>query len=442
MNSTKETRLKKLPIGIQDFVDIRENEYHYIDKTEVIHSLVTCGKVFFLSRPRRFGKSLLCSTLGALWEGKRVLFSGLAIDSLDWHWNEHPVVRIDLNAGNYTNDTSELKELLYLSMNRTALHYGVELHAVSLGQRFFELLFALAGKTGKKVAVIIDEYDKPLLNSINNEALHEEFKGILKGFYGVLKSADPQLAFLFITGVTKFSQVSVFSDLNQLQDISLDPRFSDLCGFTQAEVERDFAELITRFSGEHSLKESEYLYQLKRFYNGYRFSQKEITVYNPFGLLNHFTNGQFESYWFSTGTPTFLIKLIEEQHIDILALEKMEVKSSEFADYRKDLMLAVPVLYQAGYLTIKEYDPVLKLFTLDYPNEEVRTSFAESLADKYAYAPEQTRTSLLVKFYRSLKAGNVDGFMETLVPFFAARAVLRNRSEKCARKSGCYCRSG
>ncbi len=423
--------MKKLPIGIQDFVGIREDGFHYVDKTAIIYPLLTGGKTFFLSRPRRFGKSLLCSTLGAIWEGKRELFQDLAINTLDWHWEKHPVIRIDLNAGNFEAGTDELLVLIHSMLNRSADKYQIKLAESKPGDMLGNLIIQLHNKTGKKVAVIIDEYDKPLLSTITNEELHAQIKGILKGFYGVLKSSDEYLSFVFLTGVTKFSQVSVFSDLNQLQDISLDPRFAQLCGFTQQEVESNFVEEIKASATDQKLSKEHYLKKLKRFYNGYRFSKEMTSVYNSFGLLNHFTQKMFSPYWFTTGTPTFLLRLIEEQHIDILDLEEMQVSSDSFADYRKDLMLAVPVLYQAGYLTISGYNERRNLYRLNYPNEEVRSAFAKTLADKYAYAPELKRDSLVAAFADALEEGDVDTFMNTMIPFFAGIPYdLSDRTER------------
>jgi hypothetical protein len=410
--------MHKLPIGIQDFVGIREDGYHYVDKTAVIHRLLTSGKVFFLSRPRRFGKSLLCSTFGAIFNARRDLFKGLAIDTLDWKWKKHPVIRLDLNADVVSSGAALCNTLTFL-LQLNADEYEVALSGSTPALQLLGLIVTLMRKTGEKVVVIIDEYDKPLLSTIDRPELHDEIRTVLKGFYGVLKQSDANLAFIFLTGVTKFSQVSVFSDLNQLQDISMDARFCDICGIRQDELERDFAEEVTHYALEKKITEQEYLDKLLKWYNGYHFSKMDVSVYNPFGLLNHFATGDFEPYWFSTGTPTFLLKLIENQDIDIRNLEKFELTAEDFGDYRKDKIQAIPVLYQAGYLTITGYDPRRNMYTLDYPNDEVRISFAKALADRYAYAPEFQRSALVVDFANALEEGNVEGFMTALIPFFA-----------------------
>jgi hypothetical protein len=444
--------MHKLPIGIQDFPKIRENGFVYVDKTELAYTLCTTQSAYFLSRPRRFGKSLLCSTLANMWAGKKEHFTGLWIEQSDWKWEKHPVVRIDLNAGNFSTGIDELNTLLRTTIIECAKDTGVVLEesATTISSMFANLLKAIHLKYNKKVAVIIDEYDKPLLTTIDDDTLHSAIKNTLKSFYGVLKSADEHLAFLFITGVTKFSQVSVFSDLNQLVDISLDARYAALCGITQDEMEATFTEELNYFSDQNGYSREEYLQRLRNFYNGYRFSKSPVSVYNPFGLLNHFSTGDFASYWFNTGTPSFLIKLIENQNINILDIENMELPAEAFGNYRKDRMEAIPVLYQAGYLTISAYDPEIDTYCLNYPNEEVRVSFARALAGRYAYASEYERHSLVVKFYKSLRSGDVDGFMDALKPFFSGIPYdLNDQTERhyqvvfylIFRLLGQYCRT-
>ncbi|MDR0822771.1 MAG: AAA family ATPase, partial [Endomicrobium sp.] len=315
----------KFPIGIQDFVKLREEGFLYVDKTERIYDLITkaAGPVF-LSRPRRFGKSLLCSTLGAIFENKRELFKGLAIDSSDWQWKRYPVVRIDLNPGNYSRGIEELSVTIKSAIESCAVRYDVPFVGETNSNCLSRLIENLHNRYNERVVVIIDEYDKPLLSTIDNPKLNIQLRDALKGFYAVLKSSDEHLKFVFLTGVTKFSKVSIFSDLNNLTDISLSPKYGDLCGITQEELEKNFQDNINEITKNASIKKEDYLEKLRRFYNGYRFSSNPITVYNPFGLLNHFNNeGLFLSYWYETGTPTFLIKLIKNQNIDIINLKKM-----------------------------------------------------------------------------------------------------------------------
>jgi hypothetical protein len=388
---------RRLPIGIQDFVKIREEVYCYVDKTARIHDLVTgSGGYFFLSRPRRFGKSLLCSTLGALFEGRRDLFGSLAgqpplaIDSLEWEWKKHPVIRIDLNPGTYTLGVPVVNSQLNITLESYEKKYGLIQGAPDdPAGRFRQLIINITQKAGEKAVVIIDEYDKPLLTTLDMPEEHNVIRSALKSFYGVLKSSDEYLKLGFLTGVTKFSQVSVFSDLNNLTDISMNPAFYDLCGITQDELERNFEDEIAVAIERKKMSRQSYLSEVKRFYNGYRFSRQPDTVYNPFGLLNHLNEqGEFNAYWFATGTPTFLIKLIESQKIDILNLEKIPLSSMSFQKFNVDTMDALAVLYQSGYLTIVDYDEEFNEYTLDYPNEEVRASFANALLEHYTLYSE------------------------------------------------------
>jgi hypothetical protein len=449
---------QKLPIGIQDFVSIREEGFLYVDKTARIHELInSSGRVFFLSRPRRFGKSLLCSTLGALFEGRRELFGAvagrppLAIDGLGWGWKKHPVIRIDLNPANYAAGVNTLKAALQNILSNIAMNVRLSLRGELLPDQFGNLIQDLGRTLRQKVVILIDEYDKPLLATIDRPDIHKEIREELKAFYGVLKSSDAYLQFVLLTGVTKFSHVSVFSDLNNVTDISLNPRFYDLCGITQEEMERDFAGEITRVSEQKRTDRQSYLSEVKSFYNGYRFSEKPETVYNPFGLLNHFNEeGKFNTYWFATGTPTFLITLIEKQKIDILNLEKETVSSLDFQRFDVENMDALPVLYQTGYLTIVGYDEELGEYALDYPNEEVRGSFAQALLDYYSRKSEPGIKLAFSSIPKALLRGDVDGALYALKPFFASIPYgIQLKDEKyyqtviylVFRMLGLYCRS-
>jgi hypothetical protein len=449
---------QKLPIGIQDFVKIREKGFLYVDKTARMYELIrgAAGPVF-LSRPRRFGKSLLCSTLGALFEGRRELFgplagqAPLAIDALPWEWKQYPVIRIDLNPGDYGRGLQELSTTIKRVFELCAEKYDVPFAGETLSDLFARLIHRLHEKNQEKVDVIIDEYDKPLLTTIDAPELHAEIRSALKAFYGTLKSLDSSLQFVLLTGVTKFSQVSVFSDLNNLTDISLNPAYYDLCGITQEELETNFAPEIDGAAKENNIAKDEYLVRLRRYYNGYRFSKAKETVYNPFGLLNHFFNhGDFQTYWFSTGTPTFLIKLIEQQKIDILSLEKKNFTLASLQRFNVDNMDAVAVLYQSGYLTIVDYDDELKEYTLDYPNEEVRSAFAEALLELYLHAPGMDLNALATTLPRALIKGDIEGAMNSLPPFLAAIPYdIQLKDEKyyqtivhlIFRMLGLYCRS-
>jgi len=423
-----EAMRRRLPIGIQDFADIRERGFCYIDKTALIHQLLSgSGKAFFLSRPRRFGKSLLCSTMEAIFEGRRELFGeisgfpALAINSLEWEWERHPVIRLDLNVGNYNKGTDFLESTLNNSLGNVARRHKLELRGKYISEQFTNLIMDMHDQTGKKVVVIIDEYDKPLLDTMTDAPLHKSIRGELKGFYGILKPSDRYLRFVFLTGITKFSHVSIFSDLNHLADMTLDPRYADLCGITQSELEAGFASEIISILQETGKNREEYSDELRRFYNGYRFSEKSLNVYNPFGLLHHFDKGgKFSSYWYETGTPTFLVKLINDQKINILNLNDMQVGDSDFRKYDIETMRVEPLLYQTGYLTIKDYSDHYNLYTLDFPNVEVRSCFANSLMDQYLQASGETAGSLNTRLLQALLKGDIEGAINALRRFFAA----------------------
>jgi hypothetical protein len=413
---------RRLPLGIQDFAKLREDGFIYVDKTERIYELisVSAGPVF-LSRPRRFGKSLLCSTLAAIFEGRKDLFAGLSIANSNWQWEKHPVMEFDLNPGNYHEGADMLNAMLRNNLETAASKMNLNLRGIVLPEIFMNLIIDAKNKFNERITILIDEYDKPLLAAIDNAGLYRNMQDILKGFYGVLKSADRYLGFVFITGVTKFPQVSIFSELNNLTDISFNPDYCDLCGITQEELEGNFEPEIAGIINNNEQTKQEYMDRLKQFYNGYRFSEKPTTVYNPYGLLNHFFNrGKFESYWYSTATPAFLIKLIDEQKIDILDLEKKNVTLRDFQRFNVDKMSALPVLYQAGYLTITGYNRETETFILDYPNEEVRASFADSLLEHYVEIENNEAYAYARKINVSLIQGNPEDALNALRSLFAA----------------------
>ena len=417
-----------LPIGIQDFVKIREDGYVYADKTAQIYRLISGSTgAAFLSRPRRFGKSLLCSTLKAVFEGRRELFGeikgfpALAIDSLEWEWRKRPVIRLDLNAGVYSGGVEKLHSALSRELKREAGKQGIALDDDDCINQFATLIEKSCDNAGEKVVVIIDEYDKPMLGTMSEPSLHAKIREELKGFYGVLKSYDEYLRFVFLTGVTKFSHVSVFSDLNHLDDLTLDPEYADICGITQEELETAFKPEIESVLKRSGKGREEYLDELRRFYNGYRFSEDPLKVYNSFGLLKHFSkNGKFLSYWYDTGTPTFLVKLIASQKINILDLSNMQVGDDDFRNYDIENMKAEPLLYQSGYLTIKDYDEEFEFYTLDFPNVEVRSCFAKSLMEQYLQSSDETTGGLNTRLSQALLKGDVEDAINALRRFFAA----------------------
>ena len=409
---------RKLPIGIQSFEDLRRNNYLYVDKTELIYQLTTGGKTYFLSRPRRFGKSLLMSTLEAYFLGKKELFTGLAMETLEIEWKEYPVLHLDLNARNYDS-----KEALFAILNqhleKWETKYGDEKKDRSPEERFSYLLEKIHEASGSQVVILIDEYDKPLLQTIGNEKLQEQYKNILKAFYGVLKSADAHLRFVFLTGVTKFGQVSVFSDLNQLKDISMDARYATICGITDKELRRDFQPELEALAANEGLNYEEVCQKMKRMYDGYHFRHNMEGLYNPFSVLNALDSAEFGSYWFSTGTPTFLVQLLKETDYDLRNLEGIELPVNQFADYRTDADYPIPVIYQSGYLTIKGYDKEFQSYTLGFPNEEVKYGFLNFLVPYYTGVSSNENLFNIRHFVNELRSGDANAFLTRLRAFFA-----------------------
>ncbi|GHT04239.1 ATPase AAA [Bacteroidia bacterium] len=413
---------RKLPIGIQDFEKLRTENYIYVDKTQYLYNLAVLSVPCFLGRPRRFGKSLFLSTLKAYFQGKKELFGGLAIAELEKDWLEYPVFYIDLNEESYI-DVNSLYNSLDTNLKRLEAQWGKDETDITPASRLSGLIRRACKQTGRKVVVLVDEYDKPLVNTMDNAELNEDMRKTLKGFYGVLKSADAYLRFVLLTGVTKFSKVSIFSDLNQLQDISMDNRFSGICGITEAELIRDFQPELHALAEKTDKTYNETLIEMKKRYDGYHFAKESEDIYNPFSLLNTFAKLDFGNYWYQTGTPTFLVTMLKDINFDIRKIGDNDVSASVdfLTDYRIDSKDPVPVLYQTGYLTIKRYDPLFNTFFLGFPNEEVKYGFLRNLLP--AYTPADSM--LLNEFYagdfiRDLWDGNVEGFMSRMQSMFAS----------------------
>ena len=405
--------LRKLPLsGIQDFAKIRNEYAVYVDKTAYIHNLISNYNAVFLSRPRRFGKSLTCSALKAIFENQKDLFKGLAIEALPWEWKEYPVIHLDMSAENCAAGKDRLVELVNRYLKSNAEKYGVDLPNGNLSTKF-EYLIRELHKIKGKVAIIIDEYDCPLLDAINHPQIHSEIKEELKGFYKVLKASDQYIQFVFITGITKFAQVSLFSGMNQPEDVSFNEDYAALCGFTQKELETYFEPEIKEYAKKKSSWEN-YLDKLRNFYNGYKFAKNAETVYNPISIMKHFGNdGDFRVFWAETGTPSFLANYIDRNGADIADIENMVFSPEDFGKYNDDEIFLVPLMYQAGYLTIKDYDSESGTYKLGYPNTEVRSSFSEFLSKRSGF-DAMKRASVLNKLFKALQSGDVDAFMETI----------------------------
>ena len=408
----------KYPIGIQQFEKLREDEWVYVDKTRQVYELVQGGSCYFLSRPRRFGKSLLLSTLEAYFQGKKHLFEGLAIEKLEKEWTVHPVLHLDLNAKPFTK-LQDLYDLLNAQLYLYEQEYESVAIDTSIEGRFRALIRAAKLKTGRNVVVLVDEYDKPMLQAIGNEELQTEFRNALKAFYGVLKSADGDLRFAMLTGVTRFSKVSVFSDLNNLEDISMMPQYHDICGISEKELHATFdAEVGKLAQANGQTKEEAYL-ELKRRYDGYHFCANTPGMYNPFSVLLTLKNANYGSYWFSTGTPTYLVELMKEVNLNPADLTGYEAGASELDCIQAKVDNPIAVLYQSGYLTIKGYDKDVRLYSLDFPNEEVKEGFVNFLMPYYTPISETESPAFIGKFVREVKAGKVDDFMRRLKALMA-----------------------
>lgn len=420
----------KFPIGIQDFKKIREGGFVYVDKTELLYQMVTEGSVYFLSRPRRFGKSLLVSTLKYYFSGEKALFKGLAIEEKEKEWESFPIFHIDFNGSDYTAG-STLQCLINGYVDDWEKKYGYESDSnYSPGERFARLLKHVHSKTGMQCVVLIDEYDKPLLDVLDTgyktkdengqEILIEDYnRNILKGFYSAFKAADQDLRFVLLTGVTKFSQVSVFSGFNQPEDISMSARYDAICGITGEEMDSVFHEEIDAMADEMTVSREEMRSMLQRHYDGYHFSKRRTDIYNPFSLLSALNRKDIEDYWFRTGTPTYLIRLLNHTNQNLNELTGNYYDTSEFIDYKADMERPLPMIYQSGYLTIKDYDPGSNSYLLDLPNNEVKKGFLTLIASNYLGTKESAGT-LAIQLVRAIQRDDLDSWRKSLTAFFAS----------------------
>ena len=409
---------KKLyPIGIQNFEKLRKNDYVYVDKTELIYRLVKTGSYYFLSRPRRFGKSLLISTLEAYFQGKRELFQGLAMERLEQDWFQHPILHLDLNTAKYESKES-LNNILNDTLADWEALYGTTPTEVTPELRFKGIIRRACEQTGQLVVILVDEYDKPMLQAIGNDELQNEYRNTLKAFYSVLKTQDKYIKFAFLTGVTKFGKVSVFSDLNNLNDISMDEQYIALCGMTEEEIHHYFEDDIHKLASAQKMTYEETCSRLKESYDGYHFVENSEGIYNPFSLLNTFYKMKFGSYWFETGTPTYLVELLKQNHYNLeeMAHEETnsEVLNSIYADESP-----IPVIYQSGYLTIKDYDERFGNYILGFPNREVEEGFIKFLMPYYTNVNKVESPFEIQQFVKEIESGKPDAFLHRLQSFFA-----------------------
>ena len=409
---------KLYPVGIQNFEKIRRDGYCYIDKTEKIYRLVKTGSYYFLSRPRRFGKSMLISTLDAYFQGKKELFGGLAIEALEKEWKQYPVLHLDLNIEKFDTEDS-LNDILNRNLVEWESLYGSDPAEVSLSLRFAGVVKRACLKTGMRTVILVDEYDKPLLQAIAKPELQNRFCNTLKPFYGVLKTMDGYIKFALLTGVTKFGKISVFSDLNNLDDISRDNRYIDICGITEKELQDNFSEDIRELAAANGQSYDQACAQLKEDYDGYHFCENSIGLYNPFSILNTFKKRQYGRYWFETGTPTYLVELLKSHKYDLYRMAHEKTTSDVLDSIDASSTNPIPVIYQSGYLTIKGYIPEPRIYELGFPNREVEEGFLKFLLPYYTPLQETEGGFAIWEFMSDVKSGDIDSFMKRLQAFLA-----------------------
>ena len=413
-----EENYRRYPIGIQNFEELRNRQCVYVDKTELVYRLANTDKVYFFSRPRRFGKSLLISTLEAYFQGKKELFTGLAVERLEKDWIKYPILHLDLNIEKY--DTPEsLDNILEKSLTAWEKLYGAEPSERSFSLRFAGIIERACKQAGQRVVILVDEYDKPMLQAIGNEKLQKQFRDTLKPFYGALKTMDGYIKFAFLTGVTKFGKVSVFSDLNNLDDISMRKDYVEICGVSDQELHENLDIELHEFAETQGLSYDKLCTKLKEYYDGYHFTHNSIGIYNPFSLLNAFKYKEFGSYWFETGTPTYLVKLLKKHHYDLERMAHEETDAQVLNSIDSESTNPIPVIYQSGYLTIKGYDERFGIYRLGFPNREVEEGFIRFLLPFYANVNKVESPFEVQKFVREVETGDYDSFFHRLQSFFA-----------------------
>ena len=408
----------KYPIGVQAFDKLRTEGFVYVDKTALVHKMAQEGNYYFLSRPRRFGKSLLISTLKAYFEGKRELFQGLAMEQLEQEWRVHPVLRLDLNTEKYDSLDSVDKKL-DREFKAWENLYGADPAETTLPMRFEGIIQRAYEKTGERVVILVDEYDKPLLQAISDKSLQDEYRATLKSVYGALKSMDGCIRFALLTGVTKFSKVSVFSDLNNLNDISMDHRYTEICGISEKELHHYFNEDIQKMADKDGVTYEDMSERLRQNYDGYHFAPNTGGMYNPFSILNVLAKQQFGSYWFETGTPTYLVELLKKNDYALEEMDNTIVGFETLSGIDATDTDAIPVIFQSGYLTIKDFNPRFQSYTLGYPNKEVEMGFTKFLLPHYTASHGVRSAFEIQNFVREVESGDIDGFFTRLRSFFS-----------------------
>lgn len=423
---------RRYPVGIQTFSEIRERNYLYIDKTQYLVDFIDKGyKYVFLSRPRRFGKSLFASMIHAFYEGRKDLFEGLAIGEYEKDWVKHPVLHFDMSAAKHM-DTKQLDDYLDYLLLPYEKQFGTEENKDKAPNiRFANIVKAAYEQTGQKVVLIIDEYDAPLLDVVHEEQNLAALRRATQNFYSPIKSLDPYLEFVFLTGITKFAQLSIFSELNNLFNISMYDKYSAICGISSEELHTQMLPDVERLAEHLHLSVDETFERLKRKYDGYHFSKNSEDVYNPFSLIKALASGDIGDYWFDSGTPTYIIKLLQKYNVSLRDLTGQDAGVSDFDVSPENMTTVLPLLYQSGYLTIKHYDPMIDLYTLGYPNEEVRTGMVRSLAANYLTPAEGTNSSFVIKFVKAVIADDMEQALTLMRAYLAGVSYrLSNKTER------------
>ena len=413
-----ETLQRLYPIGIQTFSEIREKNYLYIDKTEYVYRMTHFAKYVFLSRPRRFGKSLLTSTLHSYFSGRKDLFQGLAMERLEKEWIEYPVLHFDMSTAKHV-DKEQLLQELNLKLSEYEGVYGKGQEEINPNQRLMGLIKRAYEQTGRQVVVLIDEYDAPLLDVVHEKENLGVLRNIMRNFYSPLKACDPYLKYVFLTGITKFSQLSIFSELNNIKNISMDEPYAAICGITEDEMLTQMKEDMERLAAKLNISPEEVLLKLKENYDGYHFTYPSPDIYNPFSLLNAFADGKFGSYWFGSGTPTYLIKMLEKFGVEPSEIGNNHAEVSAFDAPTETMTDIIPLLYQSGYITIKDYDESIDLYTLDIPNKEVRLGLMKSLLPNYVASKTRETTTMVAYLSRDIRNDDMDSALRRLQTFLS-----------------------
>lgn len=408
---------KLYPIGIQTFERIRQEDNVYIDKTEYVYHMTHAdGRFFFLNRPRRFGKSLLVSTFKSYFEGRKDLFKGLAIEKLEKEWNEYPVLHFSLASGKHISK-EQLEDYLLFVIKNNEDRFGIESDSRDINVRLLNLIMSVHRKTSKQVVILIDEYDAPLLDVVHHEQTLEEMRNVMRNFYSPLKDCEPILRFVFLTGITKFSQLSILSELNNINNVSMDAPYAGICGITQEELLTQMSDDIDRLAEKLELSKEETIRQLKHHYDGYHFCWPSQDVFNPYSLLNCFSKQEINSYWFGSGTPTYLINMMRKFDVKPSSIHRMMAKASAFDAPTENMKSITPLLYQSGYITIKDYDRMSQIYTLDIPNNEILVGLYESLLPNYLDNLTDQGNVAIAQMSVLIKKGDMEGGLQLINDF-------------------------